>query len=253
MAAGMAHELNNPLGGILQGLQNIRRRLSPNLEKNRSIAVETGVDLDKVKAYMEKRDIPDFLMGIEESGERAAKIVNNMLMFSHKTDETKKIASVNEIIEKTLALASVDYNLKQRFDFHNITITRDYDQSNPQILCIASEIQQVLLNIFHNAAYAFSDSQIPTESQVINVRTYKRSDMLCIEVEDNGPGMEETVSKRVFEPFYTTKDVGEGTGLGLSISYFIVVDQHGGTLSVDSAQGQGTKFLIELPLHSKKT
>ncbi|MES9900031.1 MAG: PAS domain-containing sensor histidine kinase [Sedimenticola sp.] len=250
LAAGMAHELNNPLGGILQGLQNVRRRLSPNLEKNRSIAVETGIDLDKVKAYMEKRDIPDFLMGIEESGERAAKIVNNMLMFSHKSDETKKIASVNEIIEKTLALASVDYNLKEQFDFHNITITRDYDQSNPQILCIASEIQQVLLNIFHNAAYAFSDTQMPTESQVINVRTFKRSDMLCIEVEDNGPGMEETVSKRIFEPFYTTKDVGEGTGLGLSISYFIVVDQHGGTLSVNSAQGQGTKFLIELPLHS---
>ncbi len=247
LAAGMAHELNNPLGGVLQGVQNVQRRLSPDLEMNQGVANETGVDLEKVQAYMDKRGIDEFLRRITDSGERAARIVNNMLMFSRKTDETKQAASVNDIVEETLALAEVDYSLKKRFDFHHITIRRDYDKSIPRISCIASEIQQVLLNLFRNAAHAFYASDIPTESPVIDVRTFKRDGLICIEVEDNGPGMEEAVSKRIFEPFYTTKDVGDGTGLGLSISYFIVVDEHGGSLSVESAPGRGSRFLIELP------
>ncbi|MET0084948.1 MAG: ATP-binding protein [Sedimenticola sp.] len=250
LAAGMAHELNNPLGGVLQGVQNVKRRLSPNLQKNRSIASEQGIDLDKVEAYMAERGIDGFLQGISESGERAAKIVNNMLMFSRKADETKQPASVNEIIDKTLSLAEVDYDLKKRFDFHSITITKEYDNTLPEILCIASEIQQVLLNLFRNAAHALSDAGISPAEQAISVRTYKRSSTICIEVEDNGPGMGESVSKRIFEPFYTTKGVGEGTGLGLSISYFIIANEHGGNLSVDSTPGQGTTFLIELPMHA---
>ncbi|MET0015118.1 MAG: ATP-binding protein [Sedimenticola sp.] len=250
LAAGMAHELNNPLGGVLQGVQNVKRRLSPNLQKNRSIASEQGIDLDKVEAYMAERGIDGFLQGISESGERAAKIVNNMLMFSRKADETKQPASVNEIIDKTLSLAEVDYDLKKRFDFHSITITKEYDNTLPEILCIASEIQQVLLNLFRNAAHALSDAGISPAEQAISVRTYKRSSTICIEVEDNGPGMDESVSKRIFEPFYTTKGVGEGTGLGLSISYFIIANEHNGNLSVDSTPGQGTTFLIELPMHA---
>ncbi|MET0117108.1 MAG: ATP-binding protein [Sedimenticola sp.] len=250
LAAGMAHELNNPLGGVLQGVQNVKRRLSPNLQKNRSIASEQGIDLDKVEAYMAERGIDGFLQGIAESGERAARIVSNMLMFSRKADETKKPASVNEIIDKTLSLAEVDYDLKKRFDFHSITITKEYDNTLPEILCIASEIQQVLLNLFRNAAHALSDAGISTAEQAISVRTYQRSSTICIEVEDNGPGMDESVSKRIFEPFYTTKGVGEGTGLGLSISYFIIANEHGGNLSVDSTPGEGTTFLIELPMQS---
>ncbi|OOZ35805.1 ATP-binding protein [Solemya velesiana gill symbiont] len=248
LAAGMAHELNNPLGGVLQGVQNVKRRLSPNLQQNRTIAAETGIDLDKVETYTEKRGVNGFLHSIVDSGERAAKIVSNMLMFSRKAEETKQPASINQIIEQTLDLAQVDYDLKKRFDFHSITIEKYYAPSNPHVLCIASEIQQVLLNLFRNAAHAFSDAGMPSEEQIIKVRTFMRSDTLCIEVQDNGPGMDERVSKRIFEPFYTTKDVGEGTGLGLSTSYFIVAEVHGGNLSVESTPGRGSKFLIELPL-----
>lgn len=250
LAAGMARELNNPLGGILQGLQNVRRRLSLDLDNNRSAAAEVGTELEKILAYMEKRGITGFLQGVTESGELAANIVNNMLKFAHKSDETKHLESINAIVEQTLALVKVDYDLKEEFDFNNITIIRGYDESDPEVSCIASEIQQVLLNIFRNAAQAFANSESSAESPAISVRTYIRGDMAAIEVEDNGPGIKDEIGDRVFEPFYTTRKVGAGTGLGLSISYFIVKDEHGGNLSVVSKPGQGAKFILELPLQN---
>lgn len=248
LAAGMAHELNNPLGGILQGIQNVQRRLSPGLEKNRSIATDNGIELDKLQAYLEKRGINDFLHGMAESGERAADIVKNMLMFSRKTELRKHDESLNEIAEKALTLAAVDYDLKKKYEFRDITIQREYDESMPPASCIASDIQQVLLNLFRNAAQALADYDTSPEPPTITVRTFKQGGMACIEVSDNGPGIDETINQRVFEPFFTTREVGEGTGLGLSVSYFIVTDEHGGVLTMESEPGRGTKFLIKLPL-----
>ncbi len=247
LAAGMAHEINNPLGGMMQGLQNIRRRLSPEMKKNVEVARELDVDLENVQKYLQERDILTFMDKIAEAGERAGKIVANMLQFSRKSDPSFSTVNINELIESTLGLAAVDYDLKKRYDFRKITVVRQYDNSLPMAPCIPSEIQQVLLNLFRNAAQALYQEREKISQPSITVSTLTKGTMVCIEVTDNGPGIEEEIKGRVFEPFFTTRPVGEGTGLGLSVSYFIVTQEHGGEMSVTSKPGEGTTFTVCLP------
>lgn len=248
LAAGMAHEINNPLGGILQGLQNIRRRLSADLKVNQEVASALGIDLDNVHRYMEQRQILHFMDEMADAGKRAGDIVTNMLQFSRKPELQLSQEDINGLVDRTLDLASVDYDLKKRYDFRQIEIVRDYDPTLPSVPCIASEIQQVLLNLLRNAAQALQRQQERQEPPRITVRTRRKDNAILIEVEDNGPGMDESVSARVFEPFFTTRPIGEGTGLGLSVSYFIIHDEHHGQMRVASQPGEGTTFLITLPL-----
>ncbi len=110
------------------------------------------------------------------------------------------------------------------------------------------EISQVVLNLLKNAAQAMGGRRGRDEAPRIILRTRRDGDMARIEVEDNGPGMDETIRERIFEPFFTTKGPGAGTGLGLSVSYFIITENHGGELTVESLPGHGTTFIIRLPL-----
>ncbi|MET0088099.1 MAG: ATP-binding protein [Sedimenticola sp.] len=248
LAAGMAHELNNPLGGILHGIQNIERRLSPDLPKNREIAEAMGLELATVWQYLEQREIGRFLQGITESGERAALIVQNMLQFSRKPEVVLQPENLALLVDATLELTAVDYDLQKKYDFRDIEIVRDYDSTVGPVPCIKSELQQVLLNLFRNAAQAFQAMDEPGRSPRITVRIRQEHELACIEVEDNGPGMEEDVLGRIFEPFFTTREIGEGTGLGLSVSYFIVTQEHKGELRVESEPGEGTRFMLCLPM-----
>ncbi|MFC1748901.1 PocR ligand-binding domain-containing protein [Pseudomonadota bacterium] len=247
LAAGMAHELNNPLGGIIQGIQNVQRRISPDFEKNIQIANELGIDLEKVEEYLTQRDIVEILSGINSAGSRAAEIVNNMLKFARKPEAELKPEALTPLIDQALQLAEVDYSLKKEYDFREIEIVKEYDPTVNSVMCIAPEIQQVLLNLLKNAAQALSDRDKDIEPR-ITLRTHRHNNMICIEVEDNGPGMDEHTRSRVFDPFFTTRPVGEGTGLGLSVSYFIITQEHNGQISVDSAPGHGTTFKVCLPM-----
>ncbi|CCO25384.1 ATP-binding protein [Maridesulfovibrio hydrothermalis] len=247
LAAGMAHEINNPLGAVLSGVQGTERRLSPSLKKNIEVASELGLDLNKVHQYMDQRGILGYLRGISDAGRRAARIVRNMLEFSRKSESSRTETDVKGILEKTLSLAENDYDLKKKYDFKTIEVRRDYEQGLPTVSITETEIEQVFLNIFKNAAQAMSDKDFGDELPNITLRTRKDGKFVRIEVEDNGPGMDEDVRKRVFEPFYTTKHVGLGTGLGLSVSYFIITRNHEGEFLVESEPGKGSKFIIRLP------
>lgn len=251
LAAGMAHEINNPLSTILQGCQNIQRRLSPGLPANQAVAKELGIDLANVSTYLEKRSVLRFLRGIQDAGTRAAGIVTDMLAFSRRSKAELAPARLDELLDTVIRLAASDYDLKKKYDFRQIEVIRDYDPNLGAVYCDRTEIEQVLLNLVRNAAQAIAAGGGLSNSPRIVLRTRQEGDSALIEVEDNGPGMDQKTQLRVFEPFYTTKPLGVGTGLGLSVSYFIITERHQGDISVSSVPGQGACFTIRLPLNSK--
>lgn len=247
LAAGMAHEINNPLAGILQNIQVMQNRLSSELPKNHEAARQCGFSMADIQAYMQFRNIPEMIASIMDSGKRAAKIVENMLSFSRKSEATTTLSDLAQLMDATLELAENDYDLKKRYDFRQIKIVREFDPQAPMVVCEATKIQQVFLNVLKNGAQAMAEFPDGSPPRFI-LRVKPDGDWVCIEIEDNGPGMEEAVRKRIFEPFFTTKSVGIGTGLGLSVSYFIITENHGGTLSVFSTPGAGSCFSIHLPM-----
>lgn len=247
LAAGMAHEINNPLGGILQSLQNIERRLSADLPKNHNEAEACGTRLEAIRSYLEQRRVLKFLDGIRVSGERASHIVQNMLSFSRRSEARKTPVALAQLLDKTVELAAHDYDLRKKYDFRDIRIVRAYDATLPDVPCVATEIEQVVLNILRNAAQAMTVTTQKRPPELV-LTTRRQLEMALISISDNGPGMAADMRSRVFEPFFTTKDIGIGTGLGLSVSYFIINSHHGGQLSVESEAGQGSCFTISLPL-----
>ncbi|MCP4154802.1 MAG: PAS domain-containing protein [bacterium] len=254
LAAGMAHEINNPLAGILQNVQVMRNRFKVTLPKNEKAAGECGTTIEAINAYMEKREIFAMIKAITESGNRARQIVDNMLSFSRKSQSIFMPHDLVTLLDQTIELASHDYDLKRKYDFRKIKIIRNYHKSMPEVECEASKIQQVLLNLLKNAAQAMAwdDKMKEPPCFTLFIGPDENTGMARIEIKDNGPGMDENTRKRIFEPFFTTKEIGVGTGLGLSVSYFIITQNHRGTMTVESTPGKGTKFIIRLPIKIKK-
>ena len=248
LAAGMAHEINNPLGGILQACQNIERRTSAELPMNRKVAEELGTSIDTVREYMERRKVLEFIRGIRADGTRAAKIIADMLAFSRRSESKFAPVDFANLVDTVIRLAANDYDLKKHYDFKRIMIVRDFDSELETIRCDRTKIEQVLLNLIKNSAQAMAFAEQDHTEPTLTIRTRKEKEYARIEIADNGPGMDEKIRRRAFEPFFTTKEVGVGTGLGLSVSYFIIAKQHKGTMSVESELGKGAKFIIRLPL-----
>ena len=196
---------------------------------------------------MEKREIYKMLDSILDAGRRAAAIVSNMLSFCRKSTAGFNAEDVCELLDKTLELAESDYNLKKKFDFKKIKIIKSYETGIPKVLCKASEIQQVFLNVLSNGAQAM-ESWEELQEPCFTLRVSQQGNMVRVEIKDNGPGMKEEVKKRIFDPFFTTKSVGEGTGLGLAVSYFIVTENHKGSVAVIPKPFKGANFIIKLPL-----
>lgn len=248
LAAGMAHEINNPLGIIAQDLQNLQRRLSPDLPANRQAAQRLGLDLHSLQAYLSEREITGYLYNIREAVQRTSRIIDNMLQFSHR-DSSRQLAPLHEVIEHALELAGGDYELRKRYRFHELCIERSYAPDLPLVPLNVTEIEQVLINLLKNAAQAMAGW--PGERS-IRISTRRDSDYVVLNLCDSGPGMTEEIRLRVFDPFFTTKPPGVGTGLGLTVSHAIITKSYKGRIAITSSPGKGCCCMIRIPLTQDK-
>jgi PAS domain S-box-containing protein len=214
LASGVAHELNNPLTGVIGYAQL--------LIDSKDVPQEVKSDLNKV--YQESQ--------------RAAKIVQNLLSFARRRKPEKRYFDANELIQKTLELRS--YELKTS----NIKVCANLEPKLPEIKADYYQIQQVILNIVINAEQALTETG---RRGKIAVTTSVIKDHIRISIADNGPGIPKENISRIFDPFFTTKEVGKGTGLGLSVCHGIVA-AHGGNIYAESEEGKGAEFIIDLPI-----
>ena len=253
IAAGMAHEINNPLAGIIQSIQIIRNRFQKNLPANQKAAEACGLSLDSLTAYCEKREIDRMINAIHHSGNRAACIVEEILSFTRKSGGDKRPEDLQKLLDQSIKPALNEYRIQNDSQGKSVTLNRNYPKTLPPVPCRANRIRQVFLNIVKNSLQAmdqkqYSEQDEPTLSLSL---TTTETDMARIEISDNGPGIPPSIQSKIFEPFFTTKSTG--SGLGLSLSYFIITEDHGGELSVRSTENEGTTFTIDLPLTSIDT
>jgi signal transduction histidine kinase len=265
LAAGIAHEINNPLSGMMQSAQILQMTFDTRRPRTRKLLQACGVDPDDLDHYLDERGAFEYLEGIRSVGGRAAKIVSDLLSFSRKGVAEPALYDLNALVERTLDLAATDYDLKQKYDFRDIDILRELTPDLPAVLCDGPQIQQVVLNLVRNAAQEMARKKekmmdTPESGEYrprLTLRTSLVQDVpdehhggqaVRLEIEDNGPGVAEDMQTRLFEPFFTTKEAGEGTGLGLWLCWSIVVERHKGRLWVEPSARGGAHFVIELPV-----
>ena len=218
LAAGVAHELNNPLGGVLMYSHLLLEKLNKD---------------DTNRENLEK---------IVNQATRCKSIVKGLLDFARQTEPKVELADINELLNGTLVL------IENQASFQNVTITRKLSPSLPKIMIDESQIQQVFINIALNAAESMEENHEGEGELIIQTKVSDEKRFVEISFSDTGCGIPEENLKRVFEPFYTTKEVGRGTGLGLAISYGMI-QRNKGKISVTSIVGKGTIFTIQLPIN----
>lgn len=248
LAAGIAHEINNPLGIILHNTQNIVRRVAVDFPANQEVAGELGVDLKTINDYLSCREIPEFLDNIKIAGERAGKIVTNMLEFSRTSPTDMHWVDLRKLIPQSIEFTQ-NANFASRVKAAQIETQINIDEDFPLVFGSAPELQQVFVNLIRNAYQALlSEDYERPEHLVLSIHCHQRHKEAIIDITDNGPGIKDTHKSHIFEPFFTTKEVGKGTGLGLSVTYFIITEHHKGKISVQSHPGKGATFKIKLPI-----
>ncbi len=240
LTAGIAHEIKNPLN-FVNNFAELSREL---LQELRDTIASPGAEQDELIATLTAN-----LAKIVEHGRRADGIVTSMLLHSRGGSGERRAIDLNALVEEALNLAF--HGARARDKGFNIALERDLDAELRPIELVPQDISRVLLNLFGNGFYAASkrlqEGPDPTFQPALRVTTRDLGDQVEIRVRDNGIGMPPEVRSKLFTPFFTTKPTGEGTGLGLSISYDIVVQQHGGTITVDSRPGEFTEFTVRLP------
>lgn len=248
LTAGIAHEINNPINFIYNGIDNLKNTLDDVLQIMKTFEkLQDGEEASKVLYEVNElkyelsydellEDINETIVDIKTGAVRTSEIVKGLRVFSRLDEEESKDADINECLESTLVL--VRNKTKDK-----IAIKKELNYELPIISCFPGQLNQVFMNIIMNAIQAIPESK----EGLITVETNDdREHEIQIIIRDNGIGMSEDVKRRIFEPFYTTKPVGVGTGLGMSISYGIIA-KHGGRIEVQSEVGEGTAFHIFLP------
>ncbi|MGN6196126.1 MAG: sensor histidine kinase, partial [Ginsengibacter sp.] len=240
LTAGIAHEIQNPLN-FVNNFSDVNQELLQELKEE----ADKG-NIEEVKA------IADDVIGNEEKinhhGKRADAIVKGMLQHSRQSSGQKELTDINALADEYLRLSY--HGLRAKDKSFNATIETDFNNSIGKINIIPQDIGRVLLNLFNNAFYAVNEqkNQKPQSyNPTVFVHTQKCDGKVQITVRDNGNGIPQKIIDKIFQPFFTTKPTGQGTGLGLSLSYDII-KAHGGEIKVESKEGVGSEFIIQLPI-----
>jgi PAS domain S-box-containing protein len=264
LAAGIAHEINTPiqyigdntrflqqnLKDVISVLEKFDRLLMNNRkgEIDPSQIQEIDTITNKINLEFLREEIPVAIEQSLDGIQRVTEIVQAMKGFSHPGVVEKVAMDVNKAIENTLTVARNEWK-------YVADIKTDFSPDLPKVFCLPGEINQALLNIIVNAAQAIEEKirEQPEEKGSIMIKTLRKDDSVMIYIRDSGPGIPEHVRPHIYEPFYTTKEVGKGTGQGLAIAYNIIEIKHGGKLSFVTQLGEGTIFIISLPINHQKT
>jgi C4-dicarboxylate-specific signal transduction histidine kinase len=241
LIAGIAHEIQNPLN-FVNNFSTVNKELVTEAKQALS-----GGNYPEVAAVLS--DIENNEEKISHHGKRADSIVKGMLQHARASTGKKEPTDINKLAEEYLRLSFQGMRAKDKS--FNAAIETHFDNTLGQVTIVPQDIGRVLLNLFNNAFYAVQEKKAKlngTYEPVVSVRTNKDSNSVQIIVKDNGTGMPQQVADKVFQPFFTTKPTGEGIGLGLSLSYDIVTKGHGGELKVESKEGEGTEFVVQLPI-----
>ncbi|HEV2100051.1 MAG TPA: ATP-binding protein [Stellaceae bacterium] len=245
LTAGIAHEIKNPLNFVNNFAELSRELLGEVKEAVDANPAANGTeDLDELIVTLDSN-----LAKIAEHGRRADGIVKSMLLHSRGGSGERRQSDLNALIEEALNLAY--HGARAQDQGFNVTLERDFDPNLGPVETVPQDITRVFLNLFGNAFYAVNlrrrESGNSGFAPTLTLTTRNLGDAIEVRVRDNGTGIPPEVRDKLFQPFFTTKPTGEGTGLGLSISYDIIVQEHGGTIAVDSRQGEFTEFTIHLP------
>ncbi len=262
LAAGIAHEINTPIqyiGDNHHFLQDAFADLAAMMslcDRLLEAAKQSKIAEDLVRQLESKRnaieldyltqEIPKAIRQSLEGVERVASIVGAMKEFSHPGCQEKQAVDLNHAIQSTLTISRNEWK-------YVADVNTDLDPLLPTVHCLPTEINQVVLNVVVNAAHAVADALKARQQTrgTISVRTRRDGSWAEIRVEDTGTGIPEAVQSRIFDPFFTTKEVGQGSGQGLAIARSIIVDRHGGTIRFETAAGEGTTFIIRLPIEGR--
>lgn len=250
LAAGVAHEINNPVGYVnsnISSLENYTKdilTLIDSYESNEPMIADAATKSalaslrEQIDLEFLKTDLVSLIQESKEGLDRVKKIVQDLKEYSHQDKEEWDVVDLHAGIDSTLNIANNEIKYKAK-------LVKAYGEI-PFVRCNLSQINQVIMNIVVNAAHA-----IESEPGEIRIGTHQEGDDVCISIADNGVGMEPSTVNKIFDPFYTTKPVGKGTGLGLSLSYNII-KKHQGRIEVNSTPGEGTEFRIWLPVNCKQ-
>ena len=252
LTAGIAHEINNPINFVTANIKPLQLDiddLNEIITKYEALDVNANVQdqltaIDKFKKQIDldfvQTEIKGLLSGIDEGAKRTAEIIRSLKNFSRLDESDTKPINLNEGIDSTFVL------LRSTFP-SNLKVTKEYGDI-PLVECLPGKINQVFMNIISNGIHAIKNKDTQREKEQITVRTWQEESFVKISIKDSGSGMTEETKQKIFEPFFTTKDVGEGTGLGLSI-VFRIIESHRGNIDVLSNVGEGTEFIITLPVN----
>jgi signal transduction histidine kinase/DNA-directed RNA polymerase subunit N (RpoN/RPB10) len=240
LTAGIAHEIQNPLNFV-----NNFSEVSKELLDEMRAALESG---NKEEAEEIANDIIQNLEKINHHGKRADAIVKGMLQHSRSSTNVKEPTDINKLADEYLRLAY--HGLRAKDNSFNATMKTDYDENIGKINIVPQDIGRVILNLITNAFYAVSEKakqQITGYEPVVSITSKKINNVIELTVTDNGNGIPQNIVNKIFQPFFTTKPTGQGTGLGLSLAYDII-KAHGGDILVNSTDGDGSEFIVQLPL-----